>query len=261
MTSRSIAAADLFNGWGSRLSHIAARLVPIVGKYYSGRPLVYFTFDDFPLSAAQHASSILERHQVRGTFYASTGLMDQAHQLWEMAPAHSMAALEARGHEIGLHTHEHRLAWEYDTPTFVEDLSANQRVIGEKAGGYVAETFAYPYGIGHWTHKRTLSRMVRAARSTYPGINAGQIDLHFLKAYELIDSAMTPESVDGLIDAAVKARGWLIFVSHDVASVPSPFGVSPQLLEHAVATAIAKKVQVLPVCEALDVIGVALEKP
>ncbi len=260
MTGRDENPSTMFGGWRSRLSHIVARIVPVDVAWYRGRPLVSFTFDDFPASAASTAATILEHYGACGSFYAATGLIGQAHDLWEMAPRSALAQLEARGHEIGLHTHEHRIAWQYGHEAFQKDLSLNDSLIRSAAKGYVPETFAYPYGIGNWAHKRALSRRVRAARSTHPGINCGLIDLHFLKAHELIDCAMTPERVDELLDCTIAAGGWLIFVSHDVCDEPTPYGVSPHLLHRTVRMAREKGIDVLPVCEALDVLGVALDK-
>jgi len=231
--------------------------MPLDTAWYRGRPIVSFTFDDFPLSAAEAAAALLERHKVRGTFYAATGLLGEHHDLWPMASTEALVSLEAGGHEIGLHSHQHRRAWEYDAPAFKADLARNETAIRAKLGAYQPETFAYPYGIGHFGHKRLLASIVRGSRSVQPGINAGLLDLQFLKACELIDSALSSKGAADLIDSAVEARGWLIFVSHDVSDNPTPYGVSPGLLESAITYALSKNALILPVCEALDVVGVA----
>ena len=44
-------------------------------------------------------------------------------------------------------------------------------------------------------------------------------------------------TIGELIAANVRAKGWLIFYSHDVREQPSRFGVSPGLLEFSVAAA------------------------
>lgn len=251
----------LFGGWISRLAHIWARLVPLDLSWYRGQPLVSFTFDDFPLSAAENAAAILNAHGVRGTFYAATGLIGESHPLWPMATRASLPLLEADGHEIGLHTHSHKRAWEYDAEAFKADLATNEMAIRTELGTYSPETFAYPYGIGHFGHKRWLARTMRASRSVHPGINAGLIDPHFLRAFELIDCALSPAEASSLIDRAVEERGWLIFVSHDVSDEPSPFGVTPRLLESAILHAKARGAVILPVCEALDRLGGAFKRP
>lgn len=253
--------AKLFNRWQSRLAHIAARLLPTDVSWYRGRPIVSFTFDDFPLSAAAAASSILARHAVRATFYAATGLLGEDHDFWEMAALKDLRILETAGHEIGLHTHSHKRAWEYGAAEFQEDLARNEDAIRAELGSYRPETFAYPYGVGHFGHKLRLAKGVRGSRSVHPGINAGLIDLQFLRAFELTDRALSPEGAARLIDKTVDARGWLIFVSHDVSETPSPYGVTPALLESAIVHAKAKGALVLPVCEALDQVGVSPMKP
>ncbi len=101
-------------------------------------------------------------------------------------------------------------------------------------------------------------KKLRGSRSVHPGVNAGLIDPHFLKSYELVDDHLSITDVYGLIDQAVEKRGWLIFTSHDVAGSPSDYGVSPSLLEAAIAYA-KTKTKILPVCEALDLMGVALK--
>lgn len=248
----------IFPGWRERVAHIAARMVPFSGTWYRGTPIVSFTFDDFPLSAATTAAALLEKHNVRGTFYAATGLMGRPHDLWEMAPLEALRTLEAAGHDIGLHTHSHQVAWRYGANAFLDDLDRNEKAIETELGSYVPESFAYPYGIGHVGHKRTLAKSLRAARSVRPGINAGLIDLHFLRACELIDASVSLERAAALIDQAVAARGWLIFVSHDVSDTPTRYGVTPSLLEATLLHAKGRGARVLPVCEALDVVGAPL---
>ena len=250
-----------FPGWKERIAHIAARIVPFSGTWYRGTPIVSFTFDDFPLSAAVTGAPLLEKHKVRGTFYAATGLMGLPHDLWEMTPLSALQTLEAAGHDIGLHTHSHDVAWRYGAKAFEDDLARNEKAIGAAIGSYRPESFAYPYGIGHVGHKRVLAKSLRAARSVHPGINAGFIDLHFLRAYELVDSAVSFERAAALIDQAVSARGWLIFVSHDVSDTPTRYGVTPALLEAALVHAKERGARVLPICEALDAIGARVRQP
>lgn len=247
----------LFNGWRSRLSHILATIVPFGYVWYRGAPIVSFTFDDFPLSAATAASDILERYAAVGTFYAATKLLGSPHALWDMASMPDLDRLVAAGHEIGLHTHEHQLLWRYTSGNFQDDLRRNTEAIKSGVKDFVPESFAYPYGVGHFSHKKWLSGQLRGSRSTRPGINSGLIDPHFLKSHPLADVALTVADVHRLIDQTAEKRGWLIFTSHDVTEIPSAYGVSPALLEAAVSYA-RTKTKILPVCEALDWIGVKL---
>src|SRR5262249_53443030 len=47
-------------------------------KMSNRRPVVSFTFDDFPRSAALNGARILERQDARGTFYAAGAYCGQA---------------------------------------------------------------------------------------------------------------------------------------------------------------------------------------
>lgn len=248
------------DGWRNRLSHMAARLLPLDMAWYRGRPIISFTFDDFPLSAAETAAQLLERHDARGTFYAATGLMGEHHDLWPMASADALRPLAEVGHEIGLHTHAHKRVWDYDAAGLQADLDRNRNAIAAQIGFYRPETFAYPYGVGRIDTKRWLATRLRGSRSVQPGINAGVIDLQFLRACELTDRTLSLTAACDLIDSAVKSRGWLIFVSHDVSDQPTAHGVSPALLQGAVRHALARGALILPVCEALDLVGVALDR-
>src|SRR5690349_11383669 len=71
------------------------------------RPVVTFTFDDFPKSALNGAD-IVEKHGGRAGFYACTSLMGQKSPVMgEMFDAAALKELGARSHEIGAHSHSH----------------------------------------------------------------------------------------------------------------------------------------------------------
>jgi hypothetical protein len=46
-------------------------------------PIVSFSFEDFPRSAAANGAAVLERFGVRGTYYAAMGLMNSSNELGE----------------------------------------------------------------------------------------------------------------------------------------------------------------------------------
>ena len=81
------------------------------------------------------------------------------------------------------------------------------------------------------------------------------MDLHYLRAMPLIDLYVDPNGIDRAFDEAIEKNGWLIFYSHDVETVPSPYGCSPSLLRHALETASRRKVPVLSVADALQRAG------
>jgi len=248
---------DLMPSWRQRLSHITARQLPTLSRCVQvTRPFASFTFDDFPQSAAHLGARIIEQRGALGTFYAATGLIGQPHDLWTMATAEDIVALDAAGHEIGWHTHEHRLAWQYDAAQLKAELEISTAYLAEVVPHAGFETFAYPFGIGCYWRKRQLATMVRAARSVHPGINRGWIDPGFLKAVDLSPSIIDRHRIRALVEEAVRVSGWVIFFTHDVAKQPTRFGTTPELLEAAISAAAEAQLTIAPVCEVLDHLGV-----
>src|SRR5580704_6715888 len=70
-------------------------------------PIVTFTFDDIPRSAATTGAGILEDHGALGTFYVSGGLVGSATPNWDVVEAEHIIALHSSGHGIGCHTFYH----------------------------------------------------------------------------------------------------------------------------------------------------------
>jgi peptidoglycan/xylan/chitin deacetylase (PgdA/CDA1 family) len=243
---------------GPQLGHalakrLAFRTVPIA----LDRPVMSITFDDFPASAHERGAALLEGFGARGTFFTATGLLGWTTPLWTIAGPEAVVDLHRRGHEIGLHTHSHRAVFDMDARAFEADLAANRAALRRLVPGLVRETFAYPFGFAGYQRKRQLSRLARASRAVQPGINAGELDPDFVKAVELVDCGLTAAELTRLLDETVACRGWLVFLTHDIAAEPSRFGASPALLEAALAGARAAGIEILPVSAALDRIGVA----
>lgn len=246
-----------FNTMSDRLNHTLARRVPFrTATVRLDQAIVSFTFDDFPVSASERGAPILEENGVRGTYYAATALTGQRRALWTVAGAGAIAALHAAGHEIGLHSHGHRPATAMPARDYAADLAANRAALRRIVPGLADETYAYPFGISGIAQKRRLGRLVRASRSVQRGLNLGRIDLDFIRAYELTDRSLTPEALAGLLDEAAGKRAWLVFFTHDVAENPSRYGTHPALLAAAVRGALGRGMAVLPVRDALDVIGI-----
>ena len=114
------------------------------------------------------------------------------------------------------------------------------------------ESFAYPFGYGSLLRKRQLKAEFQSCRSIVPGINSDSVDLQFLRAMPLIDRHIDREGVERAFDQAQTNNGWLIFYTHDIADRPSPYGCSPDLLDHALKAASRRKIPVLNMVEALQ---------
>ncbi|WP_307266669.1 polysaccharide deacetylase family protein [Labrys wisconsinensis] len=243
-------------GLRMRLAHRVARYAPARRHAMrNDRPLVSFSFDDIPVSAAATGARMLEEAGVRGTFFVATSLFGRSTDHWRVAEADSVAALARRGHEIGLHTHAHVPVVALDAAAFHSDMGECRRILSDLVPGRLLQNFAYPYGYASLVHRAILGLQARSSRTTHPGVNAGRIDLHYLCSILLDRSMRNPADIDALIERTIRQNGWLIFTTHDVDNPPSPYGCTPAILEHALDAVRRRGVRIATIGEALDLIG------
>jgi peptidoglycan/xylan/chitin deacetylase (PgdA/CDA1 family) len=245
----------MHRGWSAlraRVSNRLARHLRTAPLQLPGTsPMVSFTFDDVPKSAATVGAPILEEYNARGTFYVSGGLVDQWCGHWIGASADDIVGLHRSGHEIACHTFSHIRATDLDAAAMAAEMEMNRRYLLTLDSSIRIENFAYPYGLGSVSRKAQLGKTFHSSRGILPGVNSGIADLQFLRATPLIDQHIDRDGIDRAFDEAVAKNGWLIFYSHDVETAPSPFGCSPSLLRHALDAASRRKIQILSVAQAL----------
>jgi peptidoglycan/xylan/chitin deacetylase (PgdA/CDA1 family) len=215
---------------------------------------VSITFDDFPATAWETGGRILARHGVRGTYYLAGRFCDGEFEGKSMIAARALAAIAASGHEIGSHTFNHKRLPGLSEREILAEFDANEAFVKAILPAYDLATFAYPYGSVSLGAKRLASRRFAACRGVRPGINAGTVDLGLLAGVCLEDHVLRRRSVSAWIREAVALKGWLIFLTHEVSDTPSPYGVTPRLLEEVVRTAIDAGCEVLPVRDALALV-------
>jgi peptidoglycan/xylan/chitin deacetylase (PgdA/CDA1 family) len=218
-------------------------------------PMVSFTFDDVPKSAATVGAAILDAHDVHGTFYVIGGQVGTSAPLWDMIDSEDIVALHRQGHEIACHTFSHKRACDLDAETLSAEIEHNQQYLRSLDSSIRIENFAYPFGYGSFVRKRQLKTVFKSCRSIVPGVNSGSVDLQFLRAMPLIDRRIDRDGIERAFDQAQTANGWLIFYTHDVADEPSPYGCSPSLLNEALEAASRRKIPVLNMAEALQCAG------
>ncbi len=225
------------------------------------RPLISFTFDDAPASACTAGAALLGQYQARGTFYISGGGCGQTSPGGPLATAGQLKELYAAGHEIGCHTFSHAAVAAVGRNALAAELERNRTFLREIHHDLVPRNFAYPYGDLSFRAKQCLETHFDSCRSLRSGMNVGLIDLGALKSCELQNSSIGCQGILDIIAAAVRRKGWLIFVSHDVDNQPSRFGVSPDLLEFALNTARTAGCRLVSVREALAILGGAACHP
>lgn len=195
------------------------------------RPVVTFTFDDFP-KAALNGADILERHGGRGGFYACTSMMGmRSPVMGEMFDADTLADLRQRGHEIGAHSHSHLDCARARLEKVERDIGENLVALGEAGHHETVSAFAFPYGETSYAAKRWVGDVFTTGRGILPGINVGEVDRSQLRAVELGSSAMHRRRALAALKSCIESNGWLFFFTHDVGTSPSAYGAPVGLIE------------------------------
>jgi peptidoglycan/xylan/chitin deacetylase (PgdA/CDA1 family) len=213
------------------------------------RPIVSFTFDDFPKSAVRGAD-ILSSHGAAGAFYLCScfsGCKVDGVLYYDLD---DVRYLVETNHEIGCHTASHARVSQMRREELADDLDRNAEFAREKFGLELA-TFSFPFGDIGLMSKLLVQRRFAACRSSLPGINRGVADLGALRAVRLYSQLIDSEALKRLLERAAQPGSWLIFYTHDVDEQPRPFGCTPALFEAAVRGAIAAGCELLSVKSAV----------
>jgi len=217
-------------------------------------PVISFTFDDFPRSAILTGGGILRRFGLRGTYYASLGLMGKQGSTGAFFLPEDLKLAFEQEHELGCHTFEHCDAWVTKTHAFEDSVIENRRALKELVPEASFRTLSYPINLPRLRTKQKVAKYFTCCRGGGQTLNAGQADLNCLSAYFLEKSKGDINDPKRLIDENAKARGWLIFATHDVSASPSAFGCTPDFFEEVVRYAVNSGARVLPVCKACEVL-------
>ena len=236
-----------------RLNHIVARHLPVkLIRSRLDRPVASITFDDFPKSAWTRARSILQRYDARATYYAAGRFCGQFEDGLEYYGVDDLVEIQSASHEIGYHTFSHQYGTGIPSVELESDTARNQAFVTEALGDYRLSSFAYPYGDVSLRIKRLFGRRFPTSRGIHWGVNAGLIDLAQLKAIGLEHRAWRPSAIERAVETAMTYNGWIIFFTHDVSDTPSPFGATPEMLDHALSCVRARGIDILPVKHALE---------
>lgn len=232
----------------NRFQRAAARRIPAhVQASKLTRPVVSFTFDDFPQSALETGGRILEARGVRGSYFASGELAGSSYRdLPHYTGEHLQEAI-ARGHEIGCHAFEH-VHFSTAGVRFLKDsVERNADFFSRHLQDFRPVSFAYPFGDADWPTKAFIARRFPIARGVWFGTNHSRMDFSQLRATPLDTRWRRHVDIPGQIERARDSCGWLIFFTHDVQDAPTGEGCTPDELSRIVDHVLEAGFEVLPV--------------
>lgn len=207
------------------------------------------TFDDFPQSAVDIGAKVIEDCGAKATFYGCFGMPGAQSASGPIADLEAAHLLSTQGHEIGCHTFSHKDCSLISSAEMARECAVNRRTASDFLGVCLT-SFAYPFGGISPQAKTTAGRYYETARSVWPGINRGTIDLMALRSYGL-PTCDDSSGIDVLLDDLGSRGGWLIFYSHDVGETPSPFGCTPSCLAYTLEKCNLMGIPVLPISSAV----------
>jgi peptidoglycan/xylan/chitin deacetylase (PgdA/CDA1 family) len=91
---------------------LASLLYKSIARLTTNRPLLSFTFDDFPRSSYTNGGTILNNFGFKATYYVSLGLMGKELPVGPAFINEDIEKLMKDGHELGCHTYDHLDAWD-----------------------------------------------------------------------------------------------------------------------------------------------------
>jgi peptidoglycan/xylan/chitin deacetylase (PgdA/CDA1 family) len=209
-------------------------------------PVVSFSFDDFPRSAAREGASVLREFGVTGTYFVAGARAGRHLDDVDQFTTDDLIAVAEAGHEIGCHTFGHIRLPSASLSEITDDLLRNQEFVQQILGDYMMCSFAYPDGDVSIPTKALLGRRFPICRGIWSGVNQGRIDFMQLKAVGL-ERSFDQAHVERILDDAKETNGWVIFFTHDVSDNPSPYGCLPRQLADVVQAVIERGIEILPI--------------
>ncbi|NNC37977.1 MAG: polysaccharide deacetylase family protein [Hyphomonadaceae bacterium] len=215
----------------SLVAKIARRLVPFQERrdvrFKLDKPVVSFTFDDFPRSAIENGSDLLEKQGWNATFYVAAGLRDVFNHHGQQFAAEDLPALEARGHEIAGHSFGHIDLTYLSQTALIAEINRNKKALRAMGVNGPIDNFAYPFGAVSALLKKTLAGQFKTLRGITPATHVNKADLNGLKSAPVFSGAKLDHTMT-LIEGLKSQPGWLTLFAHDIRDTPSEWGCTPE---------------------------------
>lgn len=219
-------------------------------KFKLDRPLVSFTFDDFPRSARYQGGDILAMQGWRATFYVAAGLKDIENHHGKSFREIDLTHILECGHEIAGHTYSHLDCAECLSEHVLMEIERNAAALKAMGVTKPIEHFAWPYGTTNAAHKAALGKHFKSMRGVTSGVHHSRADLNLLKSTPLFSGSELDNALE-LLRGLKKRPGWLIFFTHDVRNSPSKWGITPADFGKVIAAVKDCGADVLPVGKAI----------
>lgn len=213
-------------------------------------PIISFTFDDFPRTALLNGGAILHEHGFAGTYYTSLGLMGQKAPTGQIFHREDLDTVVRQGHELACHTFDHYDSWETEPSEFEASVLRNQQQLKKLMPGAHFQSLSYPISWPRPKTKRRVAAHYQCARGGGQTFNSGTVDLNYLNAFFIEQCREDFDAIQQIIDANVRACGWLIFATHDVSDSPTRFGCTPAFFERVVGCCNRSAINVLSASDA-----------
>jgi peptidoglycan/xylan/chitin deacetylase (PgdA/CDA1 family) len=214
------------------------------------RPIISFSFDDFPRSAFIAGAKILGTVNAKGTYYVSLGLCGRVEPTGEMFVEETLERLIADEHELGCHTFEHCHSWETSPQVFERSVKLNSEALVKRFPGAHFSTLSYPISCPRPGTKRRLVKHFQCCRGGGQTYNRVRVSRTHVRGFFLEQSRDNIDAVKRVIDENCAQNGWLVFATHDIESSPTRFGCTPEFFRTVVTYAASSGAIILPVREA-----------
>ena len=111
---------------------------------------IYLTFDDGPGATTKRVLDILDKYNVKATFFVTNQFPNYSYLISEEYN---------RGHKIAVHTYSHNYNIYTDLETYINDFNAMNEIIKEQTGSY-SNLFRFPGGSSNTISKNYKAGVV-----------------------------------------------------------------------------------------------------
>lgn len=212
-------------------------------------PILTINFDDGFSSAIEKGLPILKKHNIKATFFIITDAIDRNTYL----TSKQLMKLQADGQEIGAHTRHHLHLSTLSQQEQFNEIAGSKFDL-EQMGIKNVVSFSYPFGDYSPYTEDIVRKYFYDARTTKPGLNNLNLDLHTLK-FEAVIYNTKFDQIKDWIDEAVRQKSWLILVFHRIDEQGNQISADGSLLDEVLTYAQTNHIPILPNSKAITLIN------